>query len=231
MLLEEMLTELRYEARISGDPAHGSHLADRHTALLRRTQEQLALQYDWPALTVVRTVSVSAGQRYVGYPDQIDMQNVRAIWQQNTSGDWLPMLQGISAEHLNAVDSDANEQRENPARWANYLGSGDTTISQTLFEVWPIPNRAVTLRVDGQRKLLSLTQATDISTLDGPMIVLYAAAELLAGQKAEDASLKLQLAKARLDAVKSRQQSQFSDPITTSRPVGGMPSQRFRIPE
>lgn len=231
MLLEEMLTELRYEARISADPAHGSHLTDRHTALLRRTQEQLAASHDFPSLTVVRSLTVNAGQRQVAYPDQIDLENVRKVYQKNTSGKWVPLLRGITAENLNQIDSDADERRENPLRWENYLGDGDTTISQSLFEIWPIPNRAVTLRVEGQRKLLPLNTATDMSTIDGPTIVLFAAAELLAGQKAEDAGLKLKIAQTRLDTIKSRQQSQDAEPFVMSRPVLGTSSQRFRTPE
>lgn len=230
MMLEEMLTDLRHEARISSDAAHGTHLGARHTALLRRVQEHLAMAHEWPELNVIRSVSASAGQRYVAYPDQIDYSSISEVYIQAVDGDWYPIKYGVHLEHLNMVDSDANEQRDDPLRWEHYLGAADTTIAGTMFEIWPIPNRAVNIRFVGQRKLLPLNVPADRSTLDGPMIVMFAAAELLAAQKADDASLKFELARERMRVLKMRQNNPTTEPVNFARGITARSDQRFRTP-
>lgn len=204
--LSEMLTMLRSEARLSVNPAHGAHLTDGHIALLRRVQEELYDAYEWPLLQVAATVTVAAGARYGTYPDTMAFEGVTGAFSRDASGDWRPLGYGIGAGELNTYDSDAGETSDVILRWQHYLSPAAETPNQNMFEVWPIPDSDQSVRFAGKRALLPLVNPdTDTSTLDAPLIVLHAAAEILAGQKAEDAGLKLQKAQARLDLIRRRQ--------------------------
>lgn len=206
MSLGEMLAELRHEARISSDVAHGTHLRDRYISLLRRVQEDVYLSYDWPALNVSATVDLIAGQRYAAYPSRFTYDGIMEAFAQNASGKWLPLTRGIGACELNAVDSDSGEQRAEVRRWQNYLSPDAEVVNTNMFEVWPVPNRDVRIRFQGQQKLKPLADADrDSSTVDGIIVVLHAASEILAGTKAEDASLKLQRAQERHRLLRQRQ--------------------------
>jgi hypothetical protein len=231
MTVNEMLTELRYEARISADAAHGSHLAARHTALLRRTQEELLISYEWPHLNIIRAATVAAGQRYLAYPAQLDYDGIQHVFAKGTDDEWHELDYGIELEHLNAKDSDADERHPAILRWANYLSAEDTTVSMNMLELWPVPDREVALRFQGRREANPIVNPTDRSVIDGPIIVLHAAAELLAGQKADDASLKLQRAQARYDSLKRRASNTDNRRLNLSATPSRQTGQRFRTPE
>lgn len=231
MTLTELLAELRDEARLSGDVAHGSHLNARHKALLRRTQEDLHAAHDWPALRLVRTATVPAGQRFTAYPTHIRFQNIIGAFASDTSGRWIELAHGIGVDELNLHDSDADVRRPQPVRWAHYLDPGDEVISGNMFELWPIPDREVKIRFEAKRQLLPLVDDADVTTLDGPLIAMFAAAEMLAAQKAEDAPFKLQKAQQRFDLLRSRQTRPTGQRTSMARPVGAVSGQRFRTPE
>jgi len=231
MLMSELLAEFRFEARLSSDVAHGSQNDGRYRALLRRKQEELFLAFDWPQLAVVQSVAVPAGQRYTAYPSLIRHENVNEVFFKNASGDYDPLTYGIGITELNEVDSDADERREYVRRWQHYLSEDDSTVSGNMFELWPVPVNDTTIRFAAKRALRPLAADADRTTLDGPMIALAAAAEILAGQKAEDAPLKLQMAAQRYDLLRKRQASPNNAPINTSMPARGANPQRFRIPE
>lgn len=205
MVLSEMLTELRQEAGLSADVSHGSHLQPKYISLLRRIQEEVYHAYDWPTLNFTATKTLDPTQRYAEYPTAFDFEGIRTIYQEDASGDWQPLGYGIGARELNDVDSDASQTRENIARWQNYLSPGAEQIHGHMMEVWPLSERTVRLRFEGKRKIMPLADlALHFSTVDGPIIILHAAAELLARQKGEDAALKLQKAQARFDSLKQR---------------------------
>lgn len=230
MTLNEMLAELRLEARISADVAHGTHLQNRHIGLLRRTQEEVYHAYQWPNLKVTQTVTLAPGQRYSAYPDKIDFEGVSNVWQKSLSGEWVPLAYGIEAQELNDVDSEADERRENVARWQNYLSLDAEQINTNMFEVWPLPDRAVDVRFEGKRKLLPLANPnTDRSTVDGIIVVLHAAAELLAAQKSDDAPLKVQKAQQRFDLLRQRTSAPNSNPIVMGGGSAPRNSERFRV--
>jgi len=203
MLLSEMLTELRNEARLSTEVAHGSHLQARFISLLRRVQEEVYRSYDWPSLLLTQDVTVPAAARYVSYPSLIDFDGTRAVYFKTPDTDWTELAYRIRPEDLNTVDSETGEQRERIERWQNYVSPVDETLVDDMLEVWPIPSQDVQLRFAGKRRLLPLVSLTDASTVDGMIVVLHAAAEILAGQKAEDAPLKLKLAQSRYDQMRS----------------------------
>lgn len=216
MSLNEMLTELRQEARLSADASHGTHLQERHISLLRRVQEEVYDTYDWPMLETSATVPFIAGQRYEAYPDLLDLNGINHAWvKMDGDEDWTPLTYGIHAAELNEFDSDADERNERVYRWAHYLADGAEVINTNMFEIWPLPSTGGTIRFEGKRKLRPLADVdTDYSTLDGMVVVLHAAAEILAGQKAEDADLKLQKAMARHAGLKTAQSAPDNRPVS-----------------
>lgn len=206
MTLKDMLDQLRMEARLSTNVAHGAHLTNSHVALLRRVQQELYDAYEWPALRTVQTVKVPAGARYKAYPEQVPFEGISKVYAKAPDGRFAELRYGIEVEHLNQYDSDNGARNSTVWRWQNYLSPEAETLNQNMFEVWPIPDRDTEFRFEAKRALFPLTNPeTDTSTLDGPLIVLHAAVEILAAQKAEDVPVKLQKAQQRFDNLKRRQ--------------------------
>lgn len=205
MTLNDMLADLRNEARLSSDVAHGSHLQERHIALLRRVQEQLYGNHDWPNLTITQTVEIPAGQRFTGFPPGVIHDAVQNVFIRpaDNSAKWRELTFGVRTEDLNEFDSDADERSANVRRWQPYQSLDAEQTDFSLFELWPIPAVAVKVRFEAKRQLAPLADPdVDKSTIDGPVIVLFAAAELLAAQKSEDTPLKIEAARARLRLLK-----------------------------
>jgi hypothetical protein len=235
MTLAEMLTLLRHEARLSADAAHGTHLLGRHVSLLARTQETLYDDWDWPLLRENGSVLLDAGQRFASIPANLSHNSLSKVFARATATPetWRVIGYGIDEEQLNHIDSDANETAPDVVRWRPYLSPAEEDPEFRMFEVWPIPARPTSLRFVGKRRLPPLTDVeTHASLIDGPLIVLMAAAEILAAQKAEDAGLKLQLAADRYSNLKATMQS--SDNRTLSMVPGVAQARgtgrRFRLP-
>ena len=206
MSLKEMLVLLRLEARISSNPAHGSHLEESHTALLRRTQEDLYNAWDWPMLNIVQTKDVCVATRYLAWPDKIAPEGLRKVWAHAPDGRWRELTFGIGAEHHNIHDSDTGQTCDTVLRWQHYLSLEAEQVHRNMLEIWPVPDRDIRLRFEGKRALFAFANPErDHSTLDGPLIVLHAAVEILTANKAEDAPLKLQKAQTRMDLLKRRE--------------------------
>lgn len=217
MTLKEMRDMLRDEANMSRNIAHGVTQIEQQNSLIQRVQEDLYLNFDWPHLRAVANREIDPNQRYAAYPDTFEYTGIDAVyWQSPDQEDWWRLAYGIGAPELNWIDSDAGQTENNVQHWQNYMQpaadeqepgappiTGDT--SNNMFEVWPVPTAGGTVRFTGKRKLFPLTSDDQTSTLDGPLIVLHGAAEILARQKSEDASLKLQLGRERLRLLRMRQ--------------------------
>lgn len=204
MTLTEMVAELRAETGISQNVAHGVASLEPQKALLRRVQEDLYLAHDWPHLKTEALKDVDAGTRYLELPTTFDFEGVEQVFVRDTSGDWTPVGYGISPFDYNDYDPEADERSDPILRWQSYFQNVDD-VSTRMFEVWPLPLTDTKLLFRGRRAILPLTADDKTSTLDGPMIVLFAAAEILGRQKAEDAPIKLQRAMDRLKWLKTRQ--------------------------
>jgi hypothetical protein len=222
MQLSEMLTMLRAEARISPNVAHGTHLTPGYIAMLGRVQEEIYDAYHWPLLQSVGTVDLAPGERYSAYPEILDYAGIEGAYARSQGTNWRPLEFGIGIDQYNRVDSDAGDRAERVERWRPYLSPQAEQVHQNMFEVWPVPSTETSIRFRGKRKLLPLNnEATDSSTVDGPLIVLHAAAEILAGQKAEDAGLKLEKAKSRFQNLKARQGAQDNRTLNLASTGGG----------
>ena len=177
--------------------------------MLRRVQETLYDEYDWPHLRVQKTVALAAGQRYYDLPSGLNFDSIEstALKYNNV---YQPIERGIDLEDYSIYDSNATPpERSSPSLKWDIRETG----SSEQIEIWPIPNDNIqTLYFTGTKSLGNLIQEADTADLDDQLIVLFAAAEVLSRQKSADAQAKLELANRRLATLKKNS-------IKTARPI------------
>ena len=197
--LLKLLQDYRAEIRASGNAAHNAAAREGQVHLLQRTQEMLWDKHDWSFLRVERTFDVQAGQRYYDTPDDIVIDRVETLYVRYGE-EWCRLGDGITDEHYSTWDSDLDERSWPVEQWQVYEGE--------QIELWPVPaddadatSLEGRIKIVGIRSLRPLVADTDRADLDDRLIVLYAAAETLAARGAEDAAVKLQLARERESAL------------------------------
>lgn len=208
--LSELLDMLKAEAGLSLNAAHGVAQRDAHIYLLNRVQRELYVTHDWPSLKVTRTIALNAGQRLYELPADMDMEGVNEVYVTN-GAQYEKLTWGVEPEDLNTYNADPSFQTWPPLKW--YIDPDNTRS----FEVWPVPSQAGTLTFRGRKALRKMVEDTDICVLDDNLIALFAAAEILAKVKAEDAQIKLQKAQNLLRHLKARQGSAKETPFV----IGG----------
>lgn len=199
--LQELVSMLRAESRRSSSVALGIDEEALLKAVLRRHQEILYDGYDWPFLRVMPKKPLAAGQRYYDMPTDLNFDRIEevVVW---FSGQPQPITRGIGFREYAQFDSDS-DVRSSPAMAWDIRSTNDDTAEQ--IEIWPIPDSNDTfLQFQGIRKLNPLVSNSDRADLDDQLIVLFAAAELLANQKSQDAGAKLEAAKERHAQLKAR---------------------------
>jgi len=186
--LLKLLMDFRSEARLSGNPAHNSNVRESQVRMLQRIQEWLWEEHDWPHLMVERFMPVQAGQRFYSPPPDMSIDRVRKI-EVRYGEQWCELTPLIPSEAYSHWDSERGERSWPVSRWRVY--------EDEQIELWPIPaDNADTvslegvLKISGIRNLRPLVQDTDRADLDDRMLVLYAAAETLAADRAQDARFK-----------------------------------------
>ncbi len=197
--LGRLITELRIAARYDPNPALSLNMVPLFTQALSQQQERLYDEFDWPFLRIRRDKLMAAGQRYYDIPDDLNLERIQQV--DIRYGDrWLPVERGITLDHYNSRDSDADIREDPVVRWDVIdAGSGEQ------IEVWPIPmTDGAALRFTGIRKLKPLVGQADIADLDDQLIVLYAAGELLGGAKNPAAQIKFSQAKKRKETLQGR---------------------------
>lgn len=193
--LLDLRNKLLAETVQSLSPGQTIALRDTYNLQLRRTQEEQWRMFEWPHLRLFKDVALSAGVRFYDYPRGLPFDAVSKIHYQEGSF-WRPMRYGVTPEDYSVFGGE-NQQSWPPQKWMTRPTYNETTgrtdpVGQ--FEIWPVPNRAGTIRFEGQAPLNPLVNDSDEAILDDTLIVLFAAAEVLANQKAEGAQLKLQKA-------------------------------------
>lgn len=192
--LGELLFDLRAECRMATDSTVGQSENPALKVLLRRTQEMLHDEWDWPHLDGVWfDKSIIAGSRYYDFPAGLNYERAMTA-SVLYNGVWQPMNYGFGPLQYNTFNSDNNERSDPATHWRVY--------SDTQFEVWPLPATAGTVRFTGTRALGDFDQDTDVCVLDGTMVVLFAAAEQLAGKPR--GKVLSDMAARRLEQMKSR---------------------------
>ena len=197
--LQEMVSNLRAEAGHSLSVAQGINTEQTLKYLLKRTQEGLWTAFTWPELMLRDDRPMSAGQYDYDYGVNLKFDMIREAWAaQPGSAAWTPVSYGIGEDLLNA-GSGLNSTSSDPVQ--AWEANGDR------FRVWPTPVSGGWLRFKGNRELQPLVSNGDRCTLDATLIILYAASELLARSKSEDAANKLQKAQQHLQKLQGNQVS------------------------
>jgi len=190
--LQEVVAQLRAETGRNQAVAVGTSELDNLKEQLRRMQELLYDDYDWPFLNIERTINLQAGQRYYDFPLDLNYDRLNAV-KFKYGGNYCNVERGITFDDYSAYDSPAGVRSSPLIKW-DIRNTG--TIEQ--LEAWPIPNDAGTLHFFGTKKLNALVDDADRFDLDDRLVVLFTAAEILAKQKSPDAKNKLELANTRL---------------------------------
>lgn len=199
--LGDLITQLKAEAGQSASVALNVDQTARYKQVLKRTQETLYDDYDWPFLRVVTSKSIAAGSRFYDFPTSpysINFERVEEVVVYYNSQPH-PVARGIGFENYAQYDPDDNE-RADPVRAWDVRWTG----TKEQIEVWPLPATSSTLQFRGIRPLRPLVSLTDVADLDDTMIVLFAAAEVLAKSESKDAEAKLAAAQSRYNKLKGR---------------------------
>lgn len=186
--LGDLITKLRISARYDPSPAQSQNMLPLFQQTIRDVQERLYDEFDWPHLKVQSDKTLAAGQRYYDVPTNMNLERIIAV-DTLFGALWEPVERGISLDNYNGCNSDTGQRRDPVERWdVRDTGTG------VQVEIWPMPaSDGGTVRFSGIRQLTALVANGDRADLDDQLIVLYAAAELLAGKGAADeAKLKLQ---------------------------------------
>ncbi len=199
--LQSLVAQLRAETGRQQSVAVGTSELDNLKDQLRRMQELLYDEYEWPFLRVERSTALAAGQRYYDFPSDLNYDRLEVV-KFKYGNVYTDLERGISFDDLSIYDSNA-AQRSSPAIKWDVRNTG--TIEQ--MEIWPIPNDAGSVHFFGTKTLSPLIQDDDRADLDDRLIVLFAAAEILARQKSPDAKNKLDMANQRLLRLRSNSQA------------------------
>lgn len=192
--LSALRDQLRAEIGASSNVAMGVNTLDAYDHLLRRTQDRLWHDFDWQFGYIVRQEQLFAGQQYYTFDQDLDWDRIR-LAHVKYSEIWHPLEYGIGPSQYNAFDKARNMNAEPCLRWKHYEGN--------QFEVWPVPTSDNQyIRFEAIKKLPPLIAPSDTAVLDDTLIVLFAAAELLARSKAQDAQAKLAQATAHYNRLK-----------------------------
>jgi len=194
----ELRRMLRAETGQSVNPAQGVQAQAAQDAQLDRQQRELWDAYDWPHLRFWFDKSVEKGQAAFAYPAEMGFDQInRVYWAAEGETRWNGLQYGIRAYNLEVPQPEPWEPaRGTPKRWANFVDvnlSGVTDPAGSLM-LLPVPDTNGMLRFEGQAPLNPLVNDADKCVIDSTAIVLFAAAEILATQKAEVAQMKLQKA-------------------------------------
>jgi hypothetical protein len=218
--LSLLLDQLKYEAGISPNVAHGVQQRDAYVYLLNRVQKELVAAHNWPFLKVTRDVTTVPGERFYEFPEDMDFESINEAY--NLWGNtYHKLCYGIEPEDLNVYGASETLQSDPIQKWMVYP---DNTRQ---FEVWPSPATASTVRFRGRLKVRDMVADADQAVIDGTLIVLFAAAEILAKQKSADAQIKLQKAQSLLTNIKRQQGADKRKPAIMG--GGTEPERRPRI--
>lgn len=239
--LGTILTQLRAEARLSLNVAHNQQIRDTQVDAVRRTQEMLWEDYNWPHLRVERYIDLQAGQRFydpttskdvagvIKNDLRIDKVSMIAVMD---GGDWRPLIPSIGREQYVQFQSDLDERSWPATHWQVYEGE--------QIEIWPLPtsnadpvSREGQLRLTGVRNLRPLVKDSDVADLDDRLIAMMAAVEFITDpglSKYKNNLANRRLQKLQGNLVKETKFSMFGIGDTTSgrRALRGPPTVYYR---
>jgi hypothetical protein len=205
--LGELLSDLKAECGYSQNAAHGINNHESLVQVLKRTQRRLWSDWDWMHMRVSRDMQVNAGQRYYNCPTDLPYERIDCA-EVKFGGQWKPLCFGINERQYSIYDPRIDERSWPLERWDVAEDPADTAgtpDNRGMIEVWPLPSDSGTapgptndlegwMRFTGIRFLRPFNNTPDRCDLDGDLIVLFAAAEVLSRDRKDDAQAKLQAA-------------------------------------
>jgi hypothetical protein len=181
--LSTLVEQLRAEIGASTSVSQGAASVPHLQQVLRRTQDRLYVEFNWPHLVIERDEPIIAGERYYTYNSDINFDRIISAYVKNNTT-WEPVLYGFDSMIYNISDTELNETSEPVSRYRNY--------EDNQFEVWPVPSdNTQVIRFCAIRALRPLIANDDVCDLDSNLLVLYSASELLQRLKSADAESKL----------------------------------------
>lgn len=198
--LLQLVENLREEVGRASSVAVGQSDLPGLKQKLRRTQEQLYDDYDWPFLRqIFPPLYMKAGEQYYDLPAGLHLERIEAVelWYSNFP---RPIARGVTPRNYAIYDSAAGVRQEPALAWdVRWTGTAEQ------IEIWPLPvSNTQFLQFTGIRNLRPLVKDSDVADLDDQLIVLWTASEILARQGAQSAGVVLKLAQARLGTMKKR---------------------------
>ena len=196
----QLYTDLRAELRRSSSVAVGVEDLATLKRTINHVYRTLYIDYEWPHLRkVFPKIELAAGQRYYDFPADLDNDLLEAavVWNGNIAEE---IRVGIGFDEYSFLDPDEDD-RQDPVQAIDFRFTG----TATQIEVWPLPaTNNYSIQFRGYILLPKLVEDSDKCWLDDELVVLFAAAELLKGTKAEDADSKLLIAQGYLQRLKAR---------------------------
>jgi hypothetical protein len=204
--LGETIKKVRFETGQTARISQGGNDREHVVHLINRVQMQLATQFDWPRRHESVTVALSAGEHTYDIPDPLTFEGIERVVVDYVDTA-VVMSYGVHAEHTEYLNfTDPEDRRYPPRRWEYVNGGGGFD----RLRVWPVPDRAGTLTLEGSGQLMPLENDDDVLAFNADMVALYVASELLAAQGDELASAKSGMAESLRRAEMHRQQSKKS---------------------
>jgi hypothetical protein len=218
--LGELLSDLKAECGYSQNAAHGINSHESLVQVLKRTQRRIWSDWDWMHMRVSRDIQLNAGQRYYNCPTDLPYERIDAA-EVKFGGRWLPLCFGINERQYSIYDPRNNERSWPIRNWDIAEDPADTAgtpDNRGMIEVWPLPSDSGivagtlegNIRLTGIRFLRPFGVIADRCDIDGDLIVLYAAAEILARDRKEDAQIKLQQAQNLFMKIRGNQEKNRS---------------------
>jgi hypothetical protein len=195
--LSELRRQLRAEVGQSLNVQQGVNAQGQYDLILARQQQELWQGYEWPHLRYYAELDAAAGQALYDYPAGMPFEAINKVWVSQAPNNPVFVPYGIDP---NKQLLGASGQRAWPPQaWGNRpvvdtTGATPVVTPAGKFEISPLPSQAGLLLLEGQAPCNPLIADTDIAIIDSTAITLFAAAEILADQKRESASTKLQKA-------------------------------------
>jgi hypothetical protein len=198
---QELIEMTRKESRSSTNTSRGIDHLDYIKQVIVRNYVMLAESYDWEHLRLRRGhayKTLAATQRYYDFPTNLNAQKIEEAWYL-WGAQWHKLVYQITNANYNALNSDLAQVADPVTHWDYYANDA---LDQ--FEVWPIPaSDGATLHFIGQKKVAPLVDSSDRADLDGYLIALVSAAEMLSDRDQKSADKKTAIANTRLGMLKA----------------------------
>lgn len=181
--LEALVADVRMETNRSPSRNFGQDEYAAIAALIRREQDRLYWDHNWPFLQISRNITIAAGQHFYNAPSDLNFERITAIYSL-FGGDWLPLHRGIGATEYNVYSSEDDERADPIEKWdikidAVPVAPAAPAANTEQIEFWPLPSVAGTVRAEGFAKLAPFTDDDHVCTLDSTLLTLFSSGELL----------------------------------------------------